>query len=292
MRQRAHRWTKDRLAATAADSSSYVDMLRRLAQPLGSEPLRYLRARTAHYGIDTRHFVEEPLPARARQHYTEEVLRDAAEHCDSLRNVLEYLGVAPYGSAYGYLARRFERFGIEISHFAPRADCLPALDEQRVRAAVERARSIADVIRDLGLAVDTTSRRAVRRAIEAYGLSTAHFAGQGHNRGCVSPTRKSADALLRRLPEGARRTRREQLHRALQEKRVPYRCQACGLGERWQGRVLVLEIDHLNGDRLDNRIGNLRYLCPSCHSQTATHARGRSVGSLGTGAGRGTSPVE
>ncbi|MFE7410356.1 HNH endonuclease [Streptomyces laurentii] len=42
-----------------------------------------------------------------------------------------------------------------------------------------------------------------------------------------------------------------------------------------QGRRLVLEIDHANGDRLDNRAENLRYLCPSCHSQTGTFSNRR-----------------
>ena len=30
-------------------------------------------------------------------------------------------------------------------------------------------------------------------------------------------------------------------------------------------------IDHANGDGSDNRIENLRYLCPNCHSQTPTY---------------------
>jgi hypothetical protein len=47
-------------------------------------------------------------------------------------------------------------------------------------------------------------------------------------------------------------------------------CEECGLRE-WLGRPLVMELDHRNGVRTDNRVDNLRMLCPNCHSQTETH---------------------
>lgn len=53
------------------------------------------------------------------------------------------------------------------------------------------------------------------------------------------------------------------------------RCQRCGLTE-WLGRPLVIQIDHINGDRSDHRLENLQMLCPNCHSQTPTYgARNR-----------------
>lgn len=273
MRSRGRPYTPAKLAQVAASARSLVDMLRRLDQPLGTEPLRYLRARLRHYGIDTTHFVDEPLPERPRKHYTEELLRDAAAHCTCLREVILYLGVAPYSSAYGHLARRLKHFGIDTSHFSTRpSGGGNALPEAPLRAAVRQSHSFAGVIRELGLSVSGASRRKVQEAIVAHGISTWHFTGQAHYRGKVSPHRKSADDVLRLLTSGSRRTSREQLHRALQEKQVPCLCQECGAGDRWQGKRLVLEIDHLNGDRLDNRLANLRYLCPSCHSQTGTFA--------------------
>jgi hypothetical protein len=56
---------------------------------------------------------------------------------------------------------------------------------------------------------------------------------------------------------------------------VPHICVECGIGDVWQGKKPILEIDHINGDRLDNRVENLRYLCPNCHALTDTWCRGR-----------------
>jgi len=61
---------------------------------------------------------------------------------------------------------------------------------------------------------------------------------------------------------------------------LPQQCQVCGLTE-WLGKVAPLQLDYLNGDRRDNRLGNLRILCPNCHAQTDTWTgrnRGRSTG--------------
>ena len=47
-------------------------------------------------------------------------------------------------------------------------------------------------------------------------------------------------------------------------------CEVCGLGNRWNDRFLVLQLDHINGVKTDWRIENLRIICPNCHSQTST----------------------
>lgn len=64
--------------------------------------------------------------------------------------------------------------------------------------------------------------------------------------------------------------------RLLREGLLLNRCSGCGLGNRWRGQPITLEMDHINGDRRDNRIENLRILCLNCHSQTPTFRRPKS----------------
>ncbi len=273
------RRTADRLAAAAAASTSLVDMLGRLDMPLGSGPLGYLRERVAHHGIDTSHFTDEPLPHRPRRTYSKEVLAEAAARSHSLREVIEYLGAPPYDSAYSHLKRRLAHFGIDTSHFTGRKGPTALIDGEPLARAAAQSHSLADLIRRLELVPGGASRALVKRSLATAQVPTEHFLGQGHGRGRPCSRRRSADDVLRRLPSGAPRAKRELLHRALREKKVPYVCGGCGTGDAWMGHRLVLEIDHINGDRLDNRLENLRYLCPSCHSQTRSYA-GRRPGAI------------
>lgn len=139
--------------------------------------------------------------------------------------------------------------------------------------------SVADVLRRLGITIAGGNHAHISRQLKRLGIGTSHFLGQAHHRGRRSARRLSPEQVLRVRPPGSLRTKPPMLRRALREAGVPYRCSACKIEGTWEGEPLTLHVDHLNGDWLDNRINNLRFLCPNCHSQTENFA-GKNKGAV------------
>jgi hypothetical protein len=142
----------------------------------------------------------------------------------------------------------------------------------QLEAAVRESVSFAGVIRHLGLAQAGGTQAHLARRIRAEGIDTSHFTGRAPATHPPSRLLKPEEILVV-LPPGSARRKTKQLRRALEASGVPAICDCCGIGPTWQGRELTLVVDHRNGDWLDNRLDNLRYLCPNCHSQTETWCR-------------------
>ena len=114
--------------------------------------------------------------------------------------------------------------------------------------------------------------RYIKAKIEVLGLDTTHFTGQSWSRGLSNPqghrTRPLAEILVCGSSYGSGKLRRRLIAAGLK----PAHCETCGINE-WQGGKLTLALDHINGDPTDNRLENLRVLCPNCHAQTDTWCR-------------------
>jgi hypothetical protein len=166
--------------------------------------------------------------------------------------------------------QRLSSRGIDTSHWE-RSTTVKYTNRMLAEAAAASL-SYAATLRTLGVPVTGGQHAHLARRIRAAGIDTSHFLGQGHNRGRSLPGRDPSTIFMV-WPPGSGRPRTHTLRKALLEANVPHVCALCSSGPEWRGNPLVLTIDHVNGDWLDNRLENLRFLCPNCHAQTATWCR-------------------
>lgn len=139
--------------------------------------------------------------------------------------------------------------------------------QEMLAEAAKASISVAGVLRYLNLRQAGGTQARISLLLRNYQIDTSHFLGQGHNKGSRNPKRKTSEQILVVLPENSHRAKPAQLRRALLQIGVPLNCNSCGISETWNSKPLKLEINHIDGDWLNNQPGNLEFLCPNCHSQ-------------------------
>jgi hypothetical protein len=143
--------------------------------------------------------------------------------------------------------------------------------DDQLASLVPLSGSIREVIIGLGLIPAGGNYKHVGRRIAELGLSTDHFHGKGWNKGWAFDPRKPVTPLEKWLVYGSSVQSFTLKRRLFKVGLKSPKCELCGwCSVSIDGRIPV-ELDHINGDNSDNRIENLRILCPNCHSLQPTH---------------------
>ena len=141
--------------------------------------------------------------------------------------------------------------------------------------------SLAEVLRKAGRKQAGGNQATLKKKIIEFGIDTSHFTGMLWNKGKTKETdSRIASREQYQLEEVfcINSPVTQKVLRGYVERHniIKYECQLCGCDGHWLDTKISLEIDHINGINNDNRVENLRYLCPNCHATTETY-RGKNI---------------
>jgi hypothetical protein len=138
---------------------------------------------------------------------------------------------------------------------------------EQVRNAIKNNYSWRQTIFSLGLNGDAgTNNRTLKKIAAENNIDYSHFSGQGWAKSKI----KKAIPLLELLINGKLSRSLYLKKRLIKEGILENKCAICGLYDEWNNKKIELQLDHIDGNRFNNTLENLRILCPNCHSQTDT----------------------
>lgn len=199
--------------------------------------------------------------------YTDEQLRESVATSTCWKDVLEKIGLRSAPESRKRIKQYCQDLSIDTSHLAARPSILiRSWTKEQFEEAVKKSINFAEIAQHLGVSNRGDSFRTFKKAARLWKIDLSHLTGKSRVH-IKDRQKKTLDEILQQGSSCPSSTLRIRL---IKEGRLISQCSICSLVE-WQGKPIALHLDHINGDHTDNRIENLRILCPNCHSQTPTY---------------------
>ena len=143
---------------------------------------------------------------------------------------------------------------------------------ENLKNTVSNSNSYSDCLRKMNLSTRPGNYTTLKKYINIHKISIEHFYKDqlgGLNKYVFNIKKEINDILVENSTYTSHL--KDRLYKEGLKKRS---CELCDQDEEWMGKKISLILDHINGINNDNRIENLRIVCPNCNSTLDTHCRG------------------
>jgi len=145
---------------------------------------------------------------------------------------------------------------------------------ENLKDIVKISNTYKDVINYLGWNVNGTNYTKIKKLIREQNLSTEHFLTASEFMRKYNSIREFLPIEEILVKNSSYQNRGSLKNRIVKDNLLDYKCVECGNKGEWMGKKISLILDHINGVNNDNRLENLRFLCPNCNATLDTHCGG------------------
>ena len=175
------------------------------------------------------------------------------------------------------LNRSDSSVGVKAKELGLKVKYKPTFTEEELREVVNKSYCMSNLIGNLNKTYTGTYVRIVKKYIIFYNIDTSHFDPHKKNKERIAKGEVQKKYPIEHYLKYGSSIGSSHLKEKLYKENLKQRsCETpgCNQGEDWMGNKISLILDHINGDSKDNRLGNLRILCPNCNAALPTHCRG------------------
>ncbi len=147
------------------------------------------------------------------------------------------------------------------------------MEKEKLEKIIKESRTYTETLKKLGLRAAGGNFQGLKNNIEKYKIDISHFDSENVRKEKLQNYRNLyvKKELKEYLVENSDYGRGHLKNRLYDEGLKEKKCEICGQGEEWHGKKMSLILDHKNGIWNDNRLENLRIVCPNCNATLDTH---------------------
>jgi hypothetical protein len=267
--------SKEILEKVVIISDSFVEVIKNLGLDVTNNSIKKnIERKIKRFSISVDHFSSVKRVKDYKVRYSDkERLKLLVNNCFSMKEVLLELDLLPIDSNYKTLKRYLKKYEIDYSKFEKINNTSNNYNKDTLTEVVLISKTYKECLLKLNIRAAGGNYKSLKKYIDLYNIDTSHFNSNVVRNDKLSKFNKSRKFELKEiLIENSTYSRTSLKKRLYDEDILERKCCLCGQDENWNGMKISLILDHINGVHNDNRIENLRIVCPNCNAGLDTFA--------------------